>query len=347
MSTGGFLLLAWVVFAATMGSRLPWTRVGGLIWLGIGIFVGLSSPTSGRWGEVQAYLPVWLFFGLATGAFWWSMHREQEPSASEPSKLRNPLQSSQGVVSSVEDSADARKSDPTLEDRKITGLWGRSMGVCLGILTVWVLAWRFPPPLPSLDPSQLDPPASVPWFLAGLQEVATWTAPWVGWILLPTVTLVALLAAPFIDTRDPELNVRFHGRSEEVPFFFFVWWFLGIFPILMATWLRPRFWLSPVDPPTASLSRRFWVDWIGLPLPDFWPARELPGLLLLVLLFVVIPWRLPGWKPTQGAFSRHRRRLGRFYFPTMFLSMVLVWVVLALLAATLLRVGPWLVWGAP
>ena len=357
MSTGAFLLIALVLFAATMGSRLPWTGVGGLIWLGLGVFIAFSSPTSGPWHELHRYLPVWLFSGLAAGAFWWSMYREQEPAASKPSKIREVMPNATGSGSSAENS-EARKPDATIPAdglpdgtiSDITGAWGRSAGVCMGILTVWFLAWRFPPPLPAVAPSgssQPDPVVSVPWFLAGLQEVAAWTTPWVGWTLLPAVALVALLAAPFVDTRDPELNVRFHGRSEEVPFFFFAWWFLGILPILMATWLRPWGWLGPADPPPPSLSHRFWVDWIGLPLPGLWPVRELPGLLLLMLLFAVIPWRLPGWKPTQGAFSRHRRRLGRFYFPAMILAMLLVWMVLAVLAGAALRVGPWIVWGAP
>lgn len=346
MSTGGFLLFALVVFAATMGSRLPWTRVGGLMWLGIGIFIGVASPSGAPWGRWHGFLPVWFFSGLAAGAFWWSMHREQESSVSRPSGIRDSLPSTEGKSDEI--ARDGTVLGTSIQDG-FTGMRGRSVGVCLGILAVWLLAWKFPPPLPSVgsaSPSQIGPSTAVPWFLAGLQEVAAWTTPWVGWILLPTVTLVALLAAPFVDTRDPELNVRFHGRSEEVPFFFLVWWFLGLLPILMATWLRPRGWLGPVDPPSASLSQRFWADWIGLPLPDFWLVRELPGLLSWVLLFVVIPWRLPGWKPTQGAFSRHHRRLGRFYFPAMILAMLLVWVLLAVLAGAVLGVGPWLVWGA-
>lgn len=316
MSAGGFLLGALVVFAATMGSRLPWTRLGGLIWGGLAVGFGLWIVPEASGGASPASLPAALFCLLAACAFWWSMHREQEPLRPKTSTMTEA---------------------PPEPDEDPAGLLGRPVGVCAGILGVLILAWLRPP--------SLDAPAATPWFLAGLDEIAAWTTPWIGWVFLPTAILVALLAAPFLDTRDPDLAVRFRGRSDEVPFFFFAWFFLGLLPIAMATCLRPSGGLGPIRSPDAPLSQRFWVDWIGVQLPDPWIVRELPGMVALTLLFVVLPWRLPSWKPTQGAFSRHRRRLGRLYFPAMLLILWIVWIFLAVLAGAGLGVGPWIAGG--
>lgn len=325
------------LFLVTVGARLPWTRVGGLVLAtlaGLGAWRAFDHPTLGPRLVEPDSLPVLVLVILSCVVGWWTLHREQ---------IRSTPPSATG-------------------EGGVRGRRARLATIALGLAAVAVAAYLVPAPLPSLDASSISAGGSdvsvadggrpterrstTPWFLAGLELLGIAFLPVEGpsWPLLAMLFAMAaaLWLAPHLETRDPETEAPFGGRRDEVPFFLFAWTFLGWLPIALAVFLEP---LSATEASLAlrPLSERFWIDLLGLPLPSWWLPRELPGLLLLLLLFVVAPWKLPTWKPTRGAFARHRRRLGRgrYWLVTMLAAFV-VFVPAQLLAALLLGIGPWL-----
>ncbi|MCG8463184.1 MAG: hypothetical protein MI919_43435 [Holophagales bacterium] len=307
----GGLLLAFLV---AVRSRLPWTLTGGGL---LAALVGAVAWRAWKPGtlaglvERPGALPALASVALSAMVMWWTLHREQ---------LR--------MV----------PPEPIGEGGK-AGRRLRLVAVALGVALVTMAAAHLEAPLTPLGDGVGGGEAkpAVPWFLAGLALLRTAFAPWFVYGLLPFAVAAALWLAPHLETSVPETAAPFGGRRDEVPFFLFAWLFLGVVPIAMAVLMGVE--ASPARP----LSERLWNDLLGLPSPSFWPLREVAGLLILGVLFGLLPWKLPTWKPTRGAFGRHQRRLGPWrYGLAMLLVAIVILVPLGLLARWWLEVGSWL-----
>lgn len=320
-----------LVFLVTMGARWPWTRpfgvlllalvTGGSLWI-VGVLPiapaplapGASGWSAALAADAPRLLPVALLLVLSLAVAWWTLHREQ-------TRLEPPGPTGEGGI---------------------LGRRARLVTVGLGLATVTAAAYFFPagsPTIPGPDSAPGSAPG-VPWFVSGLHLLRIAFGPGLAFVGIPLAMAAALWLAPHLETRNPETAAPFGGRRDEVPFFLFAWTFVGVLPIVLATVAGlPDPALSEARP----LSERLWTDLLGLEIPGWLLVRELPGLVLILGLFVIAPWKLPEWKPTRGAFGRHRRRLGRHrYLLLMLIAGLTALVPAKLLAAWLLDVGPWI-----
>lgn len=176
--------------------------------------------------------------------------------------------------------------------------------------------------------------ADGPFFLAPFLFWRSVLGPTAG-SALPLLVLVLALALPWLDPEDPEDG----GRHRLV--MVVAGTVLGLFLVPMLLW-----WLGVPLAEGRGLARRVWEDWLGRPAPRGLLLRELPGLCLLAVYFLVPTLVLPRWRASRGLLRAYRRRLGggRFVLAMVSLALLLLPVFL-LLSRELLGLGPWLDWG--
>lgn len=234
--------------------------------------------------------------------------------------------------------------------------------VVLTIILLWALA--FPAPLEApADPAVTPNPAKAPWYFVGIQELLVYFDPSIAGVVLPTLALVALVLLPYLD-RNPRGNgyYTFRERRWAISLFVFgfvgVWWFL----IVIGVFFRGPGWtfgtsLSPaevtppgtsefVPPPSRPLSEYVWNVPIGTAVSDrpaakpkaaTMPAfvRELPGIVVLLLYF----WVLPLWL-SRGPLRPVRQSLGGVrYWTAALLLLALGTIPLKMLVHFVFRVS--------
>lgn len=186
----------------------------------------------------------------------------------------------------------------------------------------------------------LVPPAATswpPWPLAGLHWLATRVDSWLVIYALPTLVIVGLFAAPAFDTRAPGVSARSGLRRDEVLYFVLFFILLGALPLAIALFGPGALPVMPRPP----LSERVWLDLLGAPVPEAWPVREAPGLLLGGALWIGLPLVLPRWRATQGLVERHLKRLGMVRFMLfLWLAVGLLYVPLRVVLGWALGIGP-------
>ncbi|TAH38290.1 MAG: cytochrome C [Planctomycetota bacterium] len=202
------------------------------------------------------------------------------------------------------------RGEPTLEERAASQkvfVWPDLVYtelICLmlvgALLVVWSVYLKAPieePAAPAISPN----PAKAPWYFLGLQEMLVYFDPWLAGVVFPSFIILGLQAIPYID-RNPKGNgyYTFTERPFAITSFLFGFLILWVSLVILGTFLRGPNWsffgpfeywntnkLEPLI--NVNLSEIFWVYWLGKPLPQFWLVRELPGLLLLVGYFGVLP----------------------------------------------------------
>ena len=188
--------------------------------------------------------------------------------------------------------------------------------ICMVVLTAVLLVWAIALKAPLEEPAsavKTPNPSKAPWYFLGLQEMLVYYDPWMAGVVLPSLVVAGLMAIPYID-----FNKKGNGyyTIEERPFAYLTFQFgflvLWVTLIVMGTFLRGPNWnffgpYEPWDPHKVEvlnnmdLSEYFWV--IGLngsrPAPPvdanaltklgYALLRELPGILLVIGYFVMIP----------------------------------------------------------
>ncbi len=176
--------------------------------------------------------------------------------------------------------------------------------ICLVLVSVLLIVWSIYLKAPLEEPAALSEspnPAKAPWYFLGLQEMLVYFDPWLAGVVLPSFIIVGLMAIPYID-RNPRGNgyYTFRERPFAITTFLFGFLILWISLIILGTFLRGpnwsffgpfEYWNSTQLEPliNVDLSELFWVRLLHRPLPEFWLVREIPGLLLVVGYFVVLP----------------------------------------------------------
>ncbi len=178
---------------------------------------------------------------------------------------------------------------------------------CTVALMVWTVILRAPLEQPA-DPSVAPNPAKAPWYFLGLQELLVYFDPWIAGVLLPGLIVVGLIAIPYMD-KNPRGNgyYTFVERRFAITTFMVGFVILWVVLIVFGTFLRGPNWnfFGPYeywDPhrPAAlvniNLAQIFWVQMLGRGIPTegfaFIPhyvIRELPGIVILVFYFLVLP----------------------------------------------------------
>ena len=215
-----------------------------------------------------------------------------------------------------------------------------AMILCTVVLLIWSILLRAPLEPPA-NPGAVPNPAKAPWYFLGLQELLVYFDPWLAGVMVPLLIILGLCAIPYLD-RNPKGNgyYTFRDRPLAVVIFLAGFGLLWVPLIVIGTFLRGPNWslfgpFEPWDPHRSAalvnvnLSDLFWNKLAGSGLPTdsvvTWPRvlwREIPGLLLLMAIFVVVPWVL-----RRTLLRRLARRQGAArYRVTMFLlaGMILI-----------------------
>ncbi|MEM8931126.1 MAG: hypothetical protein AAGE94_08120 [Acidobacteriota bacterium] len=306
LDPGTIQVLLVLLFVVIARSESLHTRTGGVI-LAAAVVTGLAGmaldPVLGSRLADPTRLPAAIFALSALSVSWWALRRES-----------------------------LRRRTGVLRAPRV----GRSTDVVgvLGVAIVVVLAVVWPAP-------RIGDALPAPWFLIGLRELTVVFTPIVAFGLLPLILVLALVAAPWLDTRDPD---DVESRRDEVPFFLFAWAAVGWAPMVAGV-----FWRQAPPALAPSLSSRLFVDLLAVPEPSWLLLRELPGLLLIGLLFVVLPRWLATWRASRGVFDRHLRRLGAWrYQVVMAVGVLVAWVPIKVACQVAFGIGPWIAlpeWG--
>ncbi|CAN5761603.1 hypothetical protein BH23PLA1_BH23PLA1_02710 [soil metagenome] len=176
--------------------------------------------------------------------------------------------------------------------------------ICMIGLTIFLVIWGIALQAPLEEPasSPVAPhPSQAPWYFLGLQEMLVYFDPWMAGVVLPTMILVGLMAIPFIDTNKTG-NGYYTITQRMFAYVTFQYGFLVLWVILilLGTFLRGPNWnffgpyeywdphkLIPLN--NVDLSDMVWINMLGTAKPQNILIRELPGILIVLAYFVVVP----------------------------------------------------------
>jgi hypothetical protein len=179
--------------------------------------------------------------------------------------------------------------------------------ICMVILTIVLVVWGIVLQAPLEQPasSTVAPnPSKAPWYFLGLQEMLVYFDPWMAGVVLPSLIIVGLIAIPYIDTNKAG-NGYFTFVDRKFAYITFQYGFvvLWVVLILLGTFLRGPNWnffgpyeywdlhkLIPLN--NVNLSEIVWIRLLGQTKPDSIVLRELPGIILCLAYFTVMPYVL-------------------------------------------------------
>ena len=181
--------------------------------------------------------------------------------------------------------------------------------ICLIVLSVVLIAWAILLAAPIEEPANLTRspnPSKAPWYFLGLQEMLVYFDPWLAGVVFPSLIIVGLMAIPYIDV-NPKGNgyYTFKERKWEVLTFMFGFIVLWILLVIQGTFLRGPNWnffgpyerwdLHKLEALTnVNLSEFIYVKWLpalgwSRGLPKFWLWREMFGIILCAVYFILPP----------------------------------------------------------
>ena len=187
-------------------------------------------------------------------------------------------------------------------------------------LVIWGIALQAPLEQPAS--STVAPnPSKAPWYFLGLQEMLVYFDPWMAGVVLPTMIIVGLMALPYIDTNKAG-NGYYTIAQRKFAYITFQYGFLVLWVvlILLGTFLRGPNWnffgpyeywdlhkLIPLN--NVNLSDIVWVEMLGTSRPTNILVREMPGILIVLAYFTVVPAllsRIPLFRKiiAQGGLAR-------------------------------------------
>jgi hypothetical protein len=177
--------------------------------------------------------------------------------------------------------------------------------ICMVLLTIVLVAWGIVLQAPLEQPasSTVAPnPSKAPWYFLGLQEMLVYFDPWMAGVVLPSLIIVGLIAIPYIDINKAG-NGYFTYNERKFAFNTFQYGFvvLWVVLILLGTFLRGPNWnffgpyeywdlhkLIPLN--NVNLSEIVWIQLFGRTKPENILVREMPGILLCLGYFAVVPF---------------------------------------------------------
>ena len=175
-----------------------------------------------------------------------------------------------------------------------------AMVACSVILILWAVLLEAPLEEPA-NAGRTPNPAKAPWYFLGLQELLVYFDPWLAGILIPMMIMMGLMAIPYVD-RNPKGNGYYtlSERKGAITVFLFGFFILWVMQVFLGTFLRGPGWnffgifepwsTQKVEPLlNVDVSELFYVSLLGGLEPENVLLRELPGILLIVLYFTVVP----------------------------------------------------------
>lgn len=168
------------------------------------------------------------------------------------------------------------------------------------IIVVWSICLRAPLEPPAAT-TKIPNPSKAPWYFLGLQEMLVYFDPWLAGVVLPTYIILGLCAIPYIDyNKEGNGYYTFNQRKFAITTFLFGFVVLWVVLIVLGTFLRGPNWnfFGPFEEwspyktialNNVNLSDFFWIDVVGTKRPANILLRELPGILIVLGYFVVVP----------------------------------------------------------
>ncbi|EAQ80216.1 hypothetical protein [Blastopirellula marina] len=180
------------------------------------------------------------------------------------------------------------------------------------VLILWAVVLKAPLEEPA-DAAKTPNPSKAPWYFLGLQEMLVYYDPWFAGVVAPLVIVGGLMAIPYLDFNKLG-NGYYTIDQRKFAYVTFQFGFLVLWVtfIILGTFLRGPNWnffgpfeqwdvhkVVPLN--NVDLSEFFWVQWLGMPKPKAPPDvgagaalgfaiwRELPGILLLLGYFTLLP----------------------------------------------------------
>jgi hypothetical protein len=203
-----------------------------------------------------------------------------------------------------------KRGEPTLEgelSKQKVFTWPDlvySEFICLILFTVALTVWSILIEAPIEEPAataRTPNPSKAPWYFLGLQELLVYFDPWLAGVLLPGYIIVGLMAVPYLDT-NPKGNgyYTFDERPFAISFFWVGFILFWVSLVVMGTFLRGPNWsffgpfeywdLHKLEPMVnVDLSTMFWIGILDQPRPDNPWVREMPGILLVIGYFLLLP----------------------------------------------------------
>jgi hypothetical protein len=177
------------------------------------------------------------------------------------------------------------------------------MVIATAALVIWAVVLKAPLEQPATS-AKAPNPSKAPWYFLGLQEMLVYYDPWIAGVWLPTLIIVGLIAMPYMD-----FNQKGNGyfTFNERKFSLTVWMYgflvLWVVLIVLGTFLRGPNWnffgpFEPWDPHkvvplnNVNLSQMFWLAFNVVPTSLPWYVRELPGIILVIAYFLIVPLAL-------------------------------------------------------
>jgi hypothetical protein len=188
--------------------------------------------------------------------------------------------------------------------------------ICMVALTAVLILWGILLQAPLEEPAssvKTPNPSKAPWYFLGLQEMLVYYDPWMAGVVLPSMVVFGLMAIPYIDfNKQGNGYYTIDQRKFAYVMFQFGFFVLWVMLIIMGTFMRGPNWnffglYETWDPHkveainNVNLSDYFWVWMLNMPLPKPDPSysaignfgmyilRELPGILLVLGYFLVLP----------------------------------------------------------
>ncbi len=230
-------------------------------------------------------IPISILFVLVSFFTWLTFHKAAE----------NDKRIEQGLCP-IEGTPENREKVWTWPNLVYTELFTIIAGTTF--LIVWAILFKAPLEEPA-NPTWAPNPAKAPWYFLGLQEMLVYFDPWMAGVILPGLIVVGLLAIPFMDT-NPKGNgyYTFQERKVAISFFLFGWLVLWLYLILIGTFLRGPNWVffgpfeywdlhKVVAENNVNLSEYFWIKGLGVSMPKNILLREIIGIIVTALYFVV------------------------------------------------------------
>ena len=218
-----------------------------------------------------------------------------------------------------------------------------AMVVATIVLVIWGIVLQAPLEQPASSTTAPNP-SKAPWYFLGLQEMLVYFDPWMAGVVLPSLIIVGLMAMPYIDTnKSGNGYYTFNQRKFAYITFQYGFLVLWVILILLGTFLRGPNWnffgpyeywdlhkLIPLN--NINLSDIVWVRLLGTSKPKFFLLRELPGILVCLGYFVLIPpllWKLFFKKyVSQAGFMRYSvLAILLLFMASLPLKMVLRWTL--------------------
>lgn len=247
-----------------------------------------------------------------------------------------------GLWKAVQNDERVRRGEPLIEagaDDKVF-VWPDlvyteliCMVIATAAITVWAIVLKAPLEPPA-NPMDIPNPSKAPWYFLGLQELLVYFDPWIAGVLLPGFIIVGLIAVPYID-KNPKGNgyYTFNERPLAISLFYFGFLIMWVVLIMLGTFLRGPNWnfFAPGhqwDPHQSAallninVSDIFWIKVLGTGLPSNFLIREMPGIVLLAIYFLLIPIAL-----ARTAFASLVRQMGSIryaVFMLLFMTTALV-----------------------